>query len=185
MTSSLKESKPHFELMHPEDAVNRPLDFLMVDVRSVAEFEESHIEGSVLEPLGQLDANRIKTLIGDNKRCLLICRTGGRASQAAEILYESGIPSVAVLDGGVTAWKSKGYPLKYGKKMVSLERQVRIVAGALVFIGTVLGYFVSPTWLVVPVFVGLGLVFSGVSDTCGMALILARMPWNTRVKCSI
>jgi len=80
----------------------------------------------------------------------------------------------------VLAWESAGLPLKRGAKMMSLERQVRIAAGALVFTGAVLGYFVNPAWIALSGFVGAGLVFAGITDTCGMGMLIARMPWNNR-----
>ena len=80
--------------------------------------------------------------------------------------------------GGTVACVQAGLPVNRGQKTMSLERQVRIAAGSLVVIGTVLGAFVHPYWLGLPGFVGAGLVFAGVTDTCGMGMVLARMPWN-------
>ena len=68
-----------------------------------------------------------------------------------------------------------------GAKVISLERQVRIAAGLLVLVAVTLGWLVHPAFLGLAAFVGAGLVFAGVTDTCGMGLLLARMPWN-RVK---
>jgi rhodanese-related sulfurtransferase len=116
--------------------------------------------------------------------CLLICRSGNRARQAAEKLKSSGLPSLEVLTGGVLAWDAAGLPLNRGTKSMSLERQVRIAAGALVFIGAALGYFVNPAWIALPAFVGAGLVFAGITDTCGMGMLIALMPWNNRRRSS-
>lgn len=71
-----------------------------------------------------------------------------------------------------------GLPVVRGKKAVSLERQVRITAGSLVLIGAILGYFVHPYWIGLSAFIGAGLAFAGITDTCGMGMMLARMPWN-------
>jgi rhodanese-related sulfurtransferase len=84
------------------------------------------------------------------------------------------------MTGGMQAWESEGLPVNRGKKTISLERQVRIAAGSLVFIGSLLGYAVSPAWIALSAFVGAGLVFAGVTDTCGLAMVIARMPWNNR-----
>jgi hypothetical protein len=84
------------------------------------------------------------------------------------------------MEGGMQAWESAGLEVIKGRRTISLERQVRIAAGALVFFGSALGYFVNPAWIGLSAFVGGGLVFAGVTDTCGMAMILARMPWNNR-----
>jgi hypothetical protein len=85
---------------------------------------------------------------------------------------------VLVLDGGVEGWTAAGRPVKRGRKTISLERQVRIAAGAMALVGAVLGFLVHPAWNVIPAFVGAGLIFAGVTDWCGMAMVLARMPWN-------
>ena len=82
------------------------------------------------------------------------------------------------VEGGTQAWEQAGLPVVRGKKTISLERQVRIAAGALVFLGTILGAAVSPYLLIIPGFVGAGLVFAGITDTCGMGMMLAKMPWN-------
>ena len=153
---------------------------LLVDVRTPAEFEEAHIEGSVLRPLSNLDVTEVARLAEGKEECILVCRSGNRARQAAEKLASSGIGSVKVLEGGVQAWEASGLPLRRGRRTISLERQVRIAAGTLVLIGVLLGYFVHPAWIALAAFVGAGLVFAGVTDTCGMGLLLARMPWNTR-----
>ncbi len=153
---------------------------LLLDVRTPAEFEELHIEGSVLHPLTSLDAAKVKALADGKAGCLVICRSGNRARQAAEKLAAAGLDGVHVLDGGVMAWESAGLPLNRGEKTMSLERQVRIAAGALVFTGAVLGYFVNPAWIALCGFVGAGLVFAGITDTCGMGMLIARMPWNNR-----
>ena len=90
-----------------------------------------------------------------------------------EKLIAAGHPHVVNVEGGTLAWEEAGLPVVRGQKAMSLERQVRIAAGALVFVGTLLGALVHPYWLVIPAFVGAGLVFAGVTDTCGMAMVLA------------
>lgn len=153
---------------------------LFLDVRTPAEFEEMHIEGSVLHPLSDLNVETIAQLSRGKEACVLICRSGNRASQAAEKLSAKGLPPLCILEGGVLAWDAAGLPLERGAKVMSLERQVRIGAGALVFVGAVLGYFVNPVWIALSGFVGAGLVFAGITDTCGMGMLIARMPWNNR-----
>lgn len=153
---------------------------LLLDVRTPAEFEEVHINGSVLHPLSSLDAAEVSRLAAGKQRCLVICRSGNRARQAAEKLKDLAVPGLAVLEGGVQAWAEAGLPVERGAKTISLERQVRIAAGTLVFCGSVLGYFVNPAWMALSGFVGAGLVFAGITDTCGMGMLIARMPWNNR-----
>ena len=82
------------------------------------------------------------------------------------------------VEGGTSAWDEAGLPVERGKEAVSLERQVRIAAGFLVFVGTTLGVVHHEYWLGIPAFVGAGLMFAGITDTCGMGMMLAKMPWN-------
>ena len=97
---------------------------------------------------------------------------------AAEIFQQTNTQKVFVVEGGTDLWHEQGLPVEKGTSAISLERQVRITAGTLVFLGTLLGVFINYYFLIIPGFVGAGLVFAGVTDTCGMALLLARMPWN-------
>ncbi|MDD5198229.1 MAG: rhodanese-like domain-containing protein [Terrimicrobiaceae bacterium] len=164
----------------PAEAQKRNGDALLLDVRTPAEFEEAHIDGSVLHPLGDLNPEEVKQLAAGKSACFLICRSGNRARQAAEKLKSCELEGLRILEGGVQAWDAAGLPLSRGTKTMSLERQVRIAAGTLVFTGAMLGYFVHPAWIALPAFVGTGLVFAGITDTCGMGMLIARMPWNNR-----
>lgn len=170
-----------FSVTSPKELSQNRSTGLLLDVRTPAEFDEIRIEGAILKPLHELDPEEIKPLTQGKTACYVICRSGGRARQAAERLVQGGITSVTVLEGGVLAWEKEGLPVLRGmRKTISLERQVRITAGGLVVIGSTLGYFVSPTWIALSAFVGAGLVFAGITDTCGLAMVLARMPWNNR-----
>ncbi len=153
---------------------------LVLDVRTPAEFEEIHIEGAVLHPLSELAPDKVRGMMEGKTECVVVCRSGNRAKQAATRLSEAGLNAVKVLDGGMQAWESAGRPVNRGRAMMSLERQVRITAGSLVFVGAVLGFFVNPMWSLLSGFVGAGLVFAGMTDTCGMGMLIARMPWNKR-----
>lgn len=153
---------------------------LLLDVRTPAEFEEVHIEGAVLHPLNELNPAQVQKLAEGKRECFVICRSGGRARQAAEKLVAHGLTGVQIMTGGMQSWESEGLPVNRGRATISLERQVRIAAGALVFAGTTLAYFVSPAWIALSAFVGAGLMFAGITDTCGMGMMLARMPWNNR-----
>jgi len=171
-TTELKTVTPH------EAAAARD-QHLFLDVRTPSEYAEIHIEGSRLHPLDELDPAKVREVLGDNKSCCIVCRSGNRAKQAAEKLTKAGLGQITVLDGGMQAWDAAGLPANRGqKKTISLERQVRIGAGVMVFAGTLLGVLVNPLWLILPGFVGAGLTFAGVTDWCGMGLLLARMPWN-------
>lgn len=153
---------------------------VLLDVRTPAEFTELNVPGSVSVPLHTLDPAKVRALLAGKSACYLFCRSGGRATQAAERLRAAGLDNLFVVEGGVEAWAAAGLPVNRGPATISLERQVRITAGFLALTGVVLGYFVHPAWLALSAFVGGGLMFSGLTNTCGMGLVLARMPWNNR-----
>jgi rhodanese-related sulfurtransferase len=138
------------------------------------EFAAVHAAGARNVPLDRLTPADV---LGSGP-VYVICRSGSRGRQACARLAAAGGRDVANVAGGTLAWEQAGLPVVRGRPAVSLERQVRIAAGALVLLGTGLGAFVHPAFLAVAGFVGAGLVVSGVTDTCGMGLLLARMPWN-------
>lgn len=152
----------------------------LIDVRTPVEFREIHAEPARSVPLDTLEPDAIMSArIGlTDEPLFIICRSGARGRQAAEKFHAAGYTNVINVEGGTLAWESAGLPVVRGEKAVSLERQVRIAAGSLVVLGTVLGTVFHPGFLGLSAFVGAGLIFSGVTDTCGMGLVLARMPWN-------
>lgn len=151
----------------------------LIDVRTPVEYREVHAIGARNVPL---DTLKPKALINDHagadEPIYMICRSGGRGGQACERMIAAGFENVVNVEGGTTAWEAAGLPVVRDRHVISLERQVRIMAGLLVFVGTLLGFFAHPYWLAIPAFVGAGLVFAGVSNTCGMGILLGRMPWN-------
>ncbi len=150
----------------------------LIDVRTPVEFREVHAATAKNLPLDQLNAAEVSRLRNSTETLYVICRSGSRGKQACEKLIGAGISNVVNVDGGTLAWEQAGLPVVRGRKAMSLERQVRIAAGALVFTGAVLSVLVHPWWVGLSGFVGAGLMFAGITDTCGMAMVLARMPWN-------
>ena len=151
----------------------------LVDVRTPAEFGEVHATGAQLVPLDILDRPTVEAARGKNAGPVyLLCASGIRATKAAEKLRNGGLDDVVVVEGGTNAWAAAGLPVIRGRKTISIERQVRIGAGSLVLIGTILGWRVHQAFYILSAFVGAGLVFAGVTDICGMAIVLARAPWN-------
>lgn len=152
----------------------------LIDVRTPVEFQEVHVEFARNVPLDQLDPQAIQAGRQDNVQqpLYVICRSGSRGKQACDKLLAAGIANVVNVEGGTIACEAAGLPLVRGKKAISLERQVRITAGALVVVGAALGFWVHPYLIGLAAFVGAGLVFAGITDTCGMGMLLARMPWN-------
>ena len=150
----------------------------LIDVRSEAEFAVGHIPGAINVPLEQVEA-RIAD-IGDAP-IVMICEAGTRAAIAAGWL--EGQHAVSVLQGGTAAWRKAGLPLvACAPSRWALERQVRLAAGVIVLAATVLAVTVNPKWVYLAMFVGAGLTFAGATNICGMAVVLARMPWNKSSK---
>jgi rhodanese-related sulfurtransferase len=151
----------------------------LIDVRTPVEFREIHIPFAKNIPLDRLDAAAIaKERAGKAEPLYVVCHSGSRGKQACDKLIAAGCPNVIHVDGGTSAWNQAGLPVNRGKKAISLERQIRIIAGSLVFTGVLLGTLVNPYFYILSGFVGLGLVFAGVTDICPMGMMVARMPWN-------
>lgn len=154
--------------------------FDMIDVRTPMEFYEVHAVGSLLAPLDTLNPELIMASRGARADELLyvICRSGSRSALACKAFEKAGFSNVVNVEGGTLEWIAAGLPVNRGtKRTMSLERQVRICAGLIVLAGTVAAVF-SPWFLIIPGFIGASLTFAGLSNSCGMGMILARMPWN-------
>ena len=151
----------------------------VIDVRTPAEYREVHAVLALNVPLDSLDPHAVmKDRNGTVDQPLyVICRSGNRSGKACRKFIEAGYTRVVNVDGGTNAWDDAGLPVVRGKKAISLERQVRIAAGFLVLLGAVLSFW-NIYFAALSGFVGAGLMFAGVTDTCGMAMLLAKMPWN-------
>jgi rhodanese-related sulfurtransferase len=152
----------------------------LVDVRTPVEYQEIHLADARNVPLDKLDPAAVMQSRNSSidEPMYLICRSGSRGRQACEKFLAAGFTNVVNVEGGTLACAESGLSVVRGKRMISLERQVRIAAGLLVLVGAALGWLVHPAFIGLSAFVGAGLVFAGVTDTCGMGLMLARMPWN-------
>jgi rhodanese-related sulfurtransferase len=155
---------------------------VLIDVRTPAEFGEVHVPFAVNIPLDRITPEAVRDA-AKGAPVYVICRSGQRAKNACDQLARGGVDDLTLVEGGTQGWVDAGLHAVRGKKAISLERQVRIAAGSLVVIGSALAWFVHPGWVGLPAFVGAGLVFAGVTDTCGMAMMLARMPWNQTGGC--
>lgn len=152
----------------------------LIDVRTPLEFRDTHVEFARNVPLDQLDPDAIMRARNGNSAepLFVVCQLGGRSQKACEEFHKKGYTNVVNVEGGTKACEAAGLPLVRGKKAISLERQVRIVAGSLVLIGVLLGWQVNPLFYGLSGFIGAGLLFAGISDTCGMGMLLSKMPWN-------
>lgn len=149
----------------------------VIDVRTGIEFDGEQIVGSRLIPLDQLESRADEVRATPAPR-LLLCRMGQRAEMARQTLDRLHIKGLRVIQGGIEGYRQAGGATKQGAAVMSLERQVRVAAGSLVLLGVALGTWVHPGFLGLAAFVGAGLVFAGLSDWCGMGLLLAKAPWN-------
>jgi glyoxylase-like metal-dependent hydrolase (beta-lactamase superfamily II)/rhodanese-related sulfurtransferase len=163
-----------YELITKDPAVK------LLDVRSALEYNEVHIKDSINIPIDML-ADRINELIQSGKAYIVLCRTGNRSPMAADMLVQSGLPSVKVMNGGTTRWQKEKLPVEKGVGGISLERQVRIIAGSLVLVGILLSIFVHSWFLGIPIFVSGGLVFAGITDNCLMGILLMKLPYNKKL----
>ncbi len=157
----------------------------LLDVRTPGEFQAEHIAGAYNVPLDTLGEHGREITAVTADPVVLICRSGQRARKAEEALAAAGMTNLHVLEGGMAAWTAAGRPVRRGAARVSLERQVRIAAGAIVATGAFLALLVHPLFAAVPALIGSGLVFSGVTDTCTMGLLLARLPYNRSSTCDV
>ena len=154
-------------------------DVALFDVRTPVEYAEVHVPQARSVPLDELKPGALH--LQKDQPVYLLCRSGQRATKAAEKFAKEGFSQHIVVEGGTLAWIDANLPVTRGTtKVISLERQVRIAAGAIVFTGVLLARFVNPNFIWLSGFVGAGLVFAGITDFCGMGLLLAKLPWNKR-----
>ena len=152
-------------------------------MRTPVEYEEVHVPRARNVPLDRLQPETFIASNGapDTRPVYLLCRSGARAAKAAEKFMVAGQDRGVVIEGGTEAWIDAGLPVaRATAKVISLERQVRIAAGSLVLLGVVLGWLVHGAFFGLSAFVGAGLIFAGITDFCGMGLLLAKLPWNNR-----
>jgi len=150
----------------------------LIDVRTPGEFRSEHAVGAINLPLDSITAEEVKRATDGAPQVYVICQGGKRSLAACEKLAASGMDHLVNVEGGTNAWVEAQLPVNKGKGVISIDRQVRIGAGLLVLTGVLLGAFAHPLWLILSGFVGAGLAFAGITDYCGMGLVLARMPWN-------
>ena len=153
----------------------------LIDVRTPVEFREVHATLAKNVPLDSLIPSTVMSQRNgsSDKPLYVICRSGQRSAKACQKFVDAGYQNIFNVEGGTSAWDSAGLPVVRGKKAISLERQVRIVAGSITLAGAVAAMATGNVWFAgIPAFIGAGLTFAGITDTCGMGMVLAKMPWN-------
>ena len=151
----------------------------ILDVRTPAEFETAHIDGSYNVPLDVLNdrGSDVAQHLDQSSDIVLVCRSGQRATQAAELLQSEGVTGGSVLEKGITDWEGQGFDVKRGVQRWDLERQVRLVAGSIV-LSSVLGSVAVPRLKWLAAAIGGGLTYAAVSNTCAMGTALSKLPYN-------
>jgi rhodanese-related sulfurtransferase len=161
----------------------------LVDVRTAAEYRAGHVAGARLIPLDELSsetlaANEHYAGAGHEKTLYLTCQSGMRAQQAAERLIDAGYHNLALIEGGTQAWEKAGLPIRRCGNAISLERQVQIAIGMLLVLKVLFGFTVHELFFAAIPLIGAGLIVAGITNWCGMARLIALLPWNQSRNCS-
>lgn len=163
-----------------DDLQNSSIKPQLIDVRNPGEFAAGHIPGAINIPMDQIES-RLEDLHEED--VVLVCQSGRRAGMTCELI-QAHHPKIKVLEGGTVAWQEAQRSIVSSTQTRwSLDRQVRLGAGLMVLIGVTLGFLVHPGWFGLAAFVGTGLTFAGLTDICGMAFLLAKLPWNKPATC--
>jgi rhodanese-related sulfurtransferase len=152
-------------------------DALIVDVRTPVEFESAHIPGAINLPLDQVDTHLQRIVADAGGQLILVCQGGVRAQQCQQTLSGAGLAGTTVLAGGMNAWTAAGAPVVRGRQRWGLERQVRLVSGAVVALAILVSLWWAPARYLAG-FIGLGLTVAALTNTCAMGTVLARLPFN-------
>ena len=158
---------------------------VLLDVRTPGEFATGHVPGAQLLPLDDLDPAAFLRQCGTADRPIyVLCQSGGRACKAIEKFQRAGFNGCVLVEGGTAAWIAAGLPVQHeANRGLPLMRQVQIVVGTLTATGVVLAMTVNPRFFIIPLLMGCGLLFAGVTGFCGLALLLAKLPWNRLQNC--
>lgn len=147
---------------------------ILIDVREAGEYEAEHIDSAVNKPLSSFDKNEVGKL-ANGRKVIVQCLSGKRASQACAKIDNI---DAFILEDGINGWKKEGLETVKKGLGITIQRQVMIVAGLLVLIGSLLTIYVEFNFIALPLFIGAGLTFAGLTGWCGMAMLLNKMPWN-------
>lgn len=159
---------------------------ILIDVREPNECKEQSIKGSISMPLSTFSQDAFDELIERNidKKIIIHCKAGGRSNSVCQKVIQFN-PKLEVynLHGGIMACEKVGFdiaaePSCCAAKKMTIMQQTQLSIGVCVLMGALLGYIFSPFFLIIPAFFGAGLIWAGISGTCNLSLILAKMPWN-------
>jgi len=181
-TSQVKTSIQPLELQRLL-ATGAPAQLL--DVRTPGEFATAHVPGAKLIPLDDLKPDAFRRERGAEEiPVYVLCQSGGRARKAIEKLERAGVQGCVLVEGGTQAWIDAGLPTeRTNSSALPLMRQVQITVGFVSAVGAALALAVNPLFAIIPLVMGGGLLFAGLTGICGLALLLAKMPWNRAQGC--
>ncbi|WP_327251290.1 rhodanese-like domain-containing protein [Streptomyces sp. NBC_01244] len=171
-------------LLDVSQAHARHAEFRIVDVRTPGEYASGHLPGALNIPLDRIGRSLPELRqAAEDQPLLVVCASGTRSQNAVRTMAGHGIAATS-LTGGTASWSAHGHPLEYPaegpRRVWAMERQVRLTAGAIVLLGLLLGLLVHPAFQLLSAGIAGGLVFSALTDTCGMAVVLGRLPFNRR-----
>ena len=157
----------------------------LLDVRTPGEFAAAHVPGTKLIPLDDLNPDAFQRQRGSEEiPVYVLCQSGGRARKAIEKLEQGGVHGCVLVEGGTQAWIDAGLPTERAQSTVlPLMRQVQITVGLISAAGAALALTINPLFAIIPLVMGCGLLFAGLTGMCGLALLLAKMPWNRAQSC--
>ncbi len=159
-------------------------NLVICDIREADEFTREHIIGAQNIPLSILNANTLNHLT-ENHIIVFTCQSGNRTKMAANKFKELKCKTVFVLKNGLTEWKNIGCVVaKNNKAPLPIMRQVQIVTGFLILLGIVLSFLIAPYFALLSGFIGVGLLFAGITGYCGMANLLMLLPYNKSNNCN-
>jgi len=163
----------------PRTLLGRLDDVAIIDVRTPGEYEAVHAPAAQNHPLDALDASvdHLRELVEQDREVVLVCRSGARAHQAQDALVAAGLPRLPILEGGMLAWQAEDGPVVQDVIRWDLERQVRFSAGVIVLASILLSLVFPPARFVAG-FLGAGLIFAAVTNTCAMGMLLTKLPYN-------
>ncbi len=155
---------------------------VVIDVREPAEHHAENIEGTMLLPLSRL--SRANLPASGEKKIVLHCHKGARGTTACQkLLAEDPSLEIYHLDGGIEAWRAAGFPVAVsGKPILPLDRQVQLTIGIILLATSLLGYGISHHFFLLAALIGVGLTIAGATGFCGLARLMAKMPWNQRAQ---
>ncbi|MCG8017092.1 MAG: rhodanese-like domain-containing protein [Candidatus Thiodiazotropha sp. 'RUGA'] len=167
---------------------NQGVKIELLDVRTPVEYRAGHIPGAKLLSLDEISKESLAREVGqpnetEQTSIYLTCKGGFRAEQAVDKLRDSGYQDFVLVEGGTDSWEQSGLPLKRCGGVISLERQVQIVIGGILLLKVVFGFTLHEMFFLTGALIGAGLIMAGITRWCGMAKLIAMMPWNRNINC--